>query len=96
MEQSEIEFIFEYPDKWIVRLITYSEGKKIAGNVITPYRNRSSARIATIHTIMDNHALAQKYFGSSHEEASAVLYRLISMPEEERKAWLGGVVACNS
>ena len=96
MQQPEIEFIYEYPDKWIVRLVTYTESKKIVGGVITPYQHRATKRIATMHATVDNTALAYKYFGSNHEEASLVLYRLISMPEEERKAWLGGVVACNS
>lgn len=96
MQQPEIEFIYEYPDKWIVRLVTYTESKKIVGDVITPYQNRVTKRIATVYTTMDNISLAQKYFGDNLSEASATLCRLISIPEEERKAWLGGVVACNS
>ena len=96
MTHHEIEFIYEYPDKWIVRRVTYHEGNTTAAGVTTPYTNRSSSRIATAHITVDNRALAQKYFGVNHEEVSTTLYRLMAMPEEERKAWLGGVVACNS
>ena len=96
MKHEEIEFIYEYPDKWVVRLVTYEEGKKIVAGVIKPYTNRSSKRIATVHTTVDNMPLAVKYFGANREEVSTTLYRLMAMPEEERKVWLGGVVACNS
>jgi hypothetical protein len=96
MQYEEIEFIYEYPDKWIVRLVTSHEGKTTAAGVTTPYKNRWARRIATVHTTVDDRALALKYFGVNHEEVSTTIYRLMAMPEEERKAWLGGVVACNS